>query len=176
MEYSIVFSSRTGNTKMLADALRGFLPTDGCAYFGGPEHADPTTPMVYVGFWTDKGTADKTSLSYIQSLRGKKVFLFGTAGFGGSQAYFEKIIESVRGSLDKSNSLIGWYMCQGKMPSSVRVRYEAMKNQPEPPANIQMLIKNYDEALSHPNAADIEKLKKAVMQGSLCSEAQWRDR
>ena len=91
-------------------------------------------------------------------LRDKKVFLFGTAGFGGSEAYFQKILEHVKQSVGPSNSVFGEYMCQGKMPQSVRDRYMKMKTQPEHPANIDALIENFDRALSHPDEDDLERL------------------
>ena len=50
-------------------------------------------------------------------------------------------------------------MCQGKMPQSVRERYVKMKENPEHPANLDMLIANFDCALSHPDMDDLEKLK-----------------
>ena len=53
-------------------------------------------------------------------------------------------------------------MCQGKMPLSVRQRYEAMKAQPDHAPNLDALIENFDKALSHPDAADLEQLKQAV--------------
>lgn len=167
MEYSIVYSSQTGNTEMLAYALHDALGADKCTYFGAPEKANTSSSMEFIGFWTDKGTADAATLTYISSLCGKKVFLFGTAGFGGSQAYFEKIIEKVKEHLDKGSSLVGWYMCQGKMPPSVRARYETMKSQPQHPANIDLLIENYDEALSHPDEADITGLIKTALSVGL---------
>ena len=137
MRYAIVFSSKTGNTKLFADTL-------------------------YVGFWTDKGTADAAILEFLEQLHGKKVFLFGTAGFGGSEGYFNKILKTVQKSLDRSNTLIGSFMCQGKMPLSVRQRYEAMKKQPIHMPNLDMLIENFDKALSHPDADDLARLKQAV--------------
>lgn len=48
--------------------------------------------MIYVGFWTDKGMADQACLELLGRLRNKKIFLFGTAGFGGSEAYYQKIL------------------------------------------------------------------------------------
>ena len=39
MTYSIVYSSRTGNTKLLADTLRMALPQGDCVYFGAPNVA-----------------------------------------------------------------------------------------------------------------------------------------
>lgn len=50
-------------------------------------------------------------------------------------------------------------MCQGKMPQSVRERYVKMKENPEHPDNIDALIENFDKALSHPDADDMERLK-----------------
>ena len=162
MSYAIVFSSRTGNTGLLAQTLREQLPQAGCCYFGTPDAAALAADTLYVGFWTDKGKADADTLQLLQQLRGKRVFLFGTAGFGGSAAYFEKILAATRQALDESNTVIGSFMCQGKMPMSVRQRYEAMKAQPAHIPNLDALIENFDKALSHPDAADLEQLKQAV--------------
>ena len=89
---------------------------------------------------------------------------FGTAGFGGSEAYFQKILNHVKQSIDSSNSVVGEYMCQGKMPPSVRERYMKMKVQPEHPENIDALIENFDRALSHPDGNDLERLRKIIVR------------
>ena len=39
MSYAIVFSSKTGNTQLLADTLHNFLPQAECCYFGNPNPA-----------------------------------------------------------------------------------------------------------------------------------------
>ena len=111
---------------------------------------------------SQKRTADAAILEFLEQLHGKKVFLFGTAGFGGSEGYFSKILKTVQKSLDRSNTLIGSFMCQGKMPLSVRQRYEAMKKQPIHMPNLDMLIENFDKALSHPDSNDLARLKQAV--------------
>ena len=162
MSYAIVFSSKTGNTALLAQTLREQLPQADCCYFGTPDVAALAADTLYVGFWTDKGKADADTLQLLQQLRGKRVFLFGTAGFGGSTSYFEKILTATRQALDESNTVIGSFMCQGKMPVSVRQRYEAMKAQPGHAPNLDALIENFDKALSHPDAADLEQLKQTV--------------
>ena len=161
--YSIIFSSLTGNTKKLADTIRAVLPSEDCDYFGAPETAELHSVMLYVGFWTDKGNADSAVLQLLSKLRGKKIFLFGTAGFGGSAAYFQKILDHVKQSVDPSNTVVGEYMCQGKMPQSVRDRYMKMKAQPEHSANIDALIKNFDRAISHPDEDDLERLRKIIL-------------
>ena len=160
-KYSIIFSSLTGNTKKLADTIRAVLPAEDCDYFGAPKAEELHSEILYIGFWTDKGNADSATLELLSKLRDKKVFLFGTAGFGGSEAYFQKILEHVKQSVGPSNSVFGEYMCQGKMPQSVRDRYMKMKTQPEHPANIDALIENFDRALSHPDEDDLERLRKS---------------
>ena len=91
--YSIIFSSLTGNTRQLADAIYETLPKENCDYFGVKETGQPQSEMLYIGFWTDKGNADQSTLELLSSLRNKKIFLFGTAGFGGSDTYFQKVLE-----------------------------------------------------------------------------------
>ena len=162
--YSIVFSSVTGNTRQLAEAIRESLPETGCDYFGLCSAEALKSEMLYVGFWTDKGNADEASLALLKTLKSKKIFLFGTAGFGISEDYFRRVLDNVRLSIDESNSIVGEYMCQGRMPRSVRERYVALKAQPQHPANIDALIENFDLALSHPDAADLDKLKKLVQE------------
>ena len=44
------------------------------------------------------------------------------------------------------------------MPIAVRNRYEKLKESPSCPANIDMLIENFDKAVSHPNQNDLDKL------------------
>ena len=79
MSYAIVFSSKTGNTALLAQTLQEQLPQADCCYFGAPDAAALAADTLYVGFWTDKGKADADTLDFLQQLHGKRVFLFGTA-------------------------------------------------------------------------------------------------
>ena len=163
-KYSIIFSSLTGNTKKLADTIRAVLPAEDCDYFGAPKAEELHSEILYIGFWTDKGNADSATLELLSKLRDKKVFLFGTAGFGGSEAYFQKILEHVKHSVGPSNSVFGEYMCQGKMPMTVRQQYEKMLQQPNHAPNLEMLIDNFDKALAHPDAADLDQLRKKAAE------------
>ena len=75
---------------MLADAIHGALPQDECEYFGEADTVIPSSELLYIGFWTDKGNADTKTLQLLSQLKNKQIFLFGTAGFGGSDIYFRK--------------------------------------------------------------------------------------
>ncbi len=160
MNYAIVYSSKTGNTKMLADAINALLPAETCLYCGEPTEKAAQADLIFVGFWTDKGSCDEAVAQFLKSLSGKKVFLFGTAGFGGSPEYYEQILTHVEANLPEGNTLVGKYMCQGKMPMSVRDRYVKLSEQD--PARFNPLIENFDRALAHPNQEDVDDLSNAV--------------
>ena len=165
-KYAILFSSRTGNTRILADAIRAALPEEDCEFFGEAVAVAeiPEAKTVYLGFWTDKGNADEAALNVLKNLRNKNVFLFGTAGFGVEDAYFQRVLNNVKASMDESNTLAGEFMCQGKMQQAVRDRYVKMKEQPDAAPNLDQMINNFDRALSHPDEADLEHLRQEILK------------
>lgn len=114
--YSVLFSSQTGNTKILAQAIAQALPAADCDYFGDYQGRVPSSPVLFVGFWTDKGYGRCRHLGIVENRKEQKDFLFGTAGFGGSAAYFQNILLRVQENLDAGNQVIGTFMCQGKCP------------------------------------------------------------
>lgn len=74
---------------MLADAIYDVLPKENCDFYGNVKTQIPQSEMLYIGL-DGQGTADCDTLKLLQSLKNRKVFLFGTAGFGGSDEYFKK--------------------------------------------------------------------------------------
>ena len=118
--YSIIYSSKTGNTKKLAEAIYNTLPQNKCDYYGTVDKIDDVlSNVIYIGFWTEKGNADHLTIDF--------------------------------------------FMCQGKMPLSVRERYEKMREQNNISLNIDKLIANFDKALSHPNTDDLKTLEQIVI-------------
>lgn len=167
MTCAIVYSSQTGNTKQLAEAVRASLGEQTCLYMGPPDDRALTADRLYVGFWTDKGTCDAATAGFLSKVSGKEVFLFGTAGFGGEPAYFESILSRVAQCLGQGNTLIGSFMCQGRMPMAVRERYEKMCSAPSSPGmpDPKKMLENFDRALQHPDAEDLSHLTSAVTAG-----------
>ena len=160
MSYAIVYSSVTGNTALLAQTIREALPRESCCYFGAPDPQALSTERIYVGFWTDKGTCDAAAAQFLRQLTGQTVFLFGTAGFGGDGAYFQRILERAEENLGPEVRVVGTYMCQGKMPPAVRRRYQAMEDGPRKTAMLQ----NFDRAASHPDQEDLARLRAALAE------------
>lgn len=154
MKLAIIYKSLTGNTKMVADAIAESLKDLELVYVGEPvENID--ADLYFVGTWIDKGNCTKEIADYLSTLEGKRVAIFATAGFGGSKEYYDVLLERIKDQIPKSNQLTGQFFCQGKMPMSVRERYVSMMQANPEDKNLEVSIKNFDEALSHPDHIDL---------------------
>ena len=155
MKVSIIYDSITGNTKMLADLIKGkFVDVVGI------DEAD----IVFVGSWTDKGNPSQKIQNELRKIRNKKIFYFGTCGFGGSKEYFEMLFKRAKKFIDESNEIIGYFYCQGKMPISVRNRYEKILEDNPNDEQMKKNIENFDMALEHPNKKDLEDFNEIIQK------------
>ena len=211
---SIAVSSKSGNTKLVADALQRELTDAGVRFVatfdldgadaepvqsegvesakgaegdeaagnGQSANAAASAPaestsststiatqaseadVVFVGFWCDKGSCSPAVQHFLQGLVGKRVFLFGTCGFGESDEYFAQILERVRAYLPADAQYIGGAMCQGKMGMGVKRRYEGMLEKNPENAQARMLIDNWNKAQSHPNEDDVSRIAAAAKE------------
>ena len=145
MSYAIVYDSRTGNTEALARAVAAALPSEGRLAFGRVDEVDRAAvaqaDRVYAGFWTNRGDCGDELAEVLASLADKDVFLFGTAGFGADETYFAGVMARVAVHLPESARIVGTFMCQGRMPASVRARYaQTAEAKPEQAARMHQLI------------------------------------
>lgn len=158
MKIAIIYKSVTGNTKLLAEEIQKNLNNE-VIYIGAPQE-DIDADLYFIGSWTFKGECVKEIADYLKTIHNKKIAYFGTCGFGGSLSYYETIFKRVESNIDESNELLGYFICQGKMPLTVKQKYiEMIKANPED-KNLQVSIKNFDEALNHPDESDLRELKK----------------
>ena len=160
MKYAVVYSSVTGNTARLAERIGRMLPPQQLCYFGPPDEKALQAQTLLVGSWTDKGGCCPQIAAFMGRLAGKRVFVFGTAGFGGSPQYFDQVGRRMARNLPAGCTLLGWHLCQGRMPAAVRARYEALAR--TDPEKAKPMLDNFDRALSHPDEADLKDLEQAV--------------
>lgn len=202
---SMAVSSKSGNTKLVADALQRELTDAGVRFAatfdlvdgaaadlaqsegiesakgaegdeavenGQSANAAASTiatqaseaDVVLVGFWCDKGSCSPAVQHFLQGFAGKRVFLFGTCGFGESDEYFEQILDRVRAYLPADAQYIGGAMCQGKMGMGAKRRYEGMLEKDPENAQARMLIDNWNKAQSHPNEDDVSRIAAAAKE------------
>lgn len=158
LDYKIMYVSRTGNTQRLAVCIYQSLQQLGN---GDIEEINSNTEpgkihLLYVGFCVEKGDCPIEVQEFLKKVHNRQIALFGTCGFGQSQEYYDRIVENVKQWIPQDNSCLGAFLCMGKMPMQVRKRYEVMEENPEQREKAQMLIRNFDKALLHPDDADIQ--------------------
>lgn len=155
MSITIICSSKTGNTLKLAQRAREVL---------GEKIVDSIADAdtVLLGSWTDKGGLDPSLAKTLPQLADKRVFLFGTCGFGGSQAYYDRVLDRFASALPEGAQVIGRFMCQGQMPPAVRERYVQMAE--KDPTRFEPMIENFDRALGHPSDSDLEAFQEALLK------------
>ena len=153
MKQIILYDSATGNTEYLAKALSHALPNVPCGPVGSLDCSK--AELVYLGFWTDKGTCAPVVKEFLQGLHGKRVALFGTAGFGLSEMYFASLSDRFRAEVPEENQVLGTWFCPGRMPPAVRARYETQLKEKPGDARLENMLRAYDQALSHPDGTDL---------------------
>lgn len=168
MKYAIIYSSLTGNTGYLAKAIEAELKSEDAVIWktGGTENTEIIenikADLYFVGFWTNRGTCDKDTENLLRGLRNTQVFLFGTAGFGGSPSYCKKIMNNVQNIPDSSVKVAGTFMCQGRLPFRIKEKYEKMAGSIFTRYYARYMLKNFDKALKHPNQEDVRRLLSAL--------------
>lgn len=154
MKYAVVYSSNSGNTKKVAEAIAEALPKEALLYFGEAAEEAKHADVIFTGFWTDKGICPQEIIDFLSDVHGKQIALFGTCGFGGSEEYFQSILQRVSAFIEDDCIYLDGFMCQGKMPDAILKRYENMLETSVNKEKVQQMIDNFHIARKHPNEYD----------------------
>lgn len=157
MKIAIVFDSRTGNTAQVAQAIQTACEGHDIVAFGPPPQNVDQAELVFAGSWTDKGGPTPEMKEFLHGLYGKRVALFGTAGFGISEAYFASLADRLKAEVPKGNQVVSSFFCTGKMPQAVRDRYEEQRKADPEDAKVKAMIQAFNLALTHPDQNDLDQ-------------------
>ncbi|MDR3303787.1 MAG: flavodoxin family protein [Treponema sp.] len=154
-EVMIVYSSKTGNTRAVAEGIARGLG-ENARIVPVEDAPEGTTDVILLGFWVDRGTADAKSLAYIQKLEGRKVGLFGTLGAEPDSDHARKTGEALTALVAEKNACLGCFLCQGKIDPALTEQFKTLPPN-HPHAMNEARMKRHLEAARHPDQADIEQ-------------------
>lgn len=157
MKIAVVFDSQTGNTAQVAQAIRDACGDHDIVAFGPPPQNVDQAELVFAGSWTDRGSCSAEMKSFLHSLYGKRVALFGTAGFGISELYFASLSDRFKAEVPRGNQVVSSFFCPGKMPPEVRERYEAQLAEKPGDPRLETMLRAFDLSLSHPDQNDLDQ-------------------
>ncbi len=155
MRNLVVYSSKTGNTKKLAEAIYDYLPKEKEIYSIEKAPAPDDYTFVAVGFRIENGAPDKATQEYLKKfIDEKELFLFATHA---SSPESEEVKEAMNlaKELAKRARIVGTFDCLGEVQEDVLA--EARKQDPVP-----KWVLDAEKAKGHPNEEDIERLIKLL--------------
>ena len=154
MKSLVVYSSQSGHTKKLAEAVYGALPEE--KEVAPIEKApDPQEyDFVAVGFWLKGGNPDPKAGEYLKKMAGVNLFLFATHGAAAGSDHAKKAMETAA-ALAEGAKIVGTFDCQGEVNAGL---LEKVKARPNPPA----WIGDADTAIGHPDEADLNAIKEKI--------------
>lgn len=157
MKMACIYSSKTGNTRMVAEAVHRAMPEGSalCAVESAPSPAD--YDFLALCYWVDRGNADAQSLRYMEQVSGKKVGVFGTLGAYPDSDHGRDVVANVARQLD-GNDILGSFLCQGKIDPKL---LEAMARIPGHEMTEERRAR-IEEAKKHPDTQDLDNARRAL--------------
>ncbi|MFI3244245.1 MAG: flavodoxin family protein [Akkermansia sp.] len=155
MSTSIIYSTVTGNTKLLAERIQAKLGQD--IYCGKPTEEALASDTLYIGFWSMKFACSPDIQKILEGLEGKKIFLFGSGGFGVGAEFGETVLNNVKAFIKPSNEIIGTFFCQGEVSEAKKKALREMSEE-----IYQTLLPAIEQAVKHPDEADFLALEQVL--------------
>lgn len=156
----VIYSSLTGNTKKVAEAVQSVIPNcDIVSIDNVPKNLNEYY-FTAVGYWVDRGLPDAKSKKLIRSLKNMNVALFGTLGAYPDSPHAKGCIRDSEAMLKitgKNNNVMGSFLCLGKIdPKLMDYMGKFMGDtHPVTPERKARLL----EAQTHPDNNDLENAK-----------------
>lgn len=157
-KYLIVYSSRTGNTRRMAEAFYEAAPK-GSRLAEMREDVDPTEfDAVFVGFWVDKGMPNAQARDYLSSLQHTEVVLFATLGADPESDHAKTSLQKAADLLADNCRVLDALAFRGAIDPKL---IEAMRKRANPNSyhTPEQMRRSVEESAGHPNEADFAKAR-----------------
>lgn len=157
MKNVVVYSTRTGNTKKVAEAIACAIPGEVEIYEAKEAPKDFSAyDVVFVGFWADRGNANEESAKILKNLHHDKVAIFGTCGAYGDSQHAKDCLAAASALVPEGTHVESTWICQGKVDPELVKAMAAMFPEGHPHSMTPERIARLKEAEKHPSAEDLK--------------------
>lgn len=153
MKILIAYSSKTGNTRKLAEAIHLALPNADLCPMGSVPNRD-IYDLVFAGFWVEAENACEDAKACLQKLSGKPVALFATLGAYPDSQHAANSLKAAAAEIPNGN-VVDQFICQGRIDP---LMIEWMEQLPEEDENAPTDARRqlWKDAESHPDDNDLK--------------------
>lgn len=162
MNILIAYSSKTGNTKTIAEAIKETIPNSDILSISEIKNTANNIEnydLIFLGGWIDKGTFNTETLEFVKDIKNKKIAYFFTLGAYPESDHAKDCVFAIDKLLTENlNKIIDKFFCQGAIDPKL---IEFMKKLPQDHimAPNEERIKRWNDAKTHPDNNDIENAK-----------------
>ena len=158
-KWAVIYSSVTGNTKKVAEAIAGAAEeADIYDVKNAPEDLSGYE-VELLGYWLRRGGPDPLMEQYLPKVHDIKVALFETHGAKPGDEHVITAFPRAAYMLGKGCEIVATFGCRGKInPKLLERRRQAPPDDPH--GGAKQAEKRFAEAASHPDDHDIEAAKE----------------
>lgn len=172
MKVQVIYSSLTGCTKRVADAIFNGINAeqktihdlkDGTPVLDGD--------IILVGYWGIAGKPNDEMKEFLPTIQGKAVGIFCTLGYYADSSHAQKTVEAGLDLVKENNEILGTFVCNGAVAK--RLMDEQNKGNGRKPTEQKEL--RWEVMKSHPTVAECalaaERFRERIEIYSRCKES-----
>ena len=124
MKVQIVYSSLSGRTKKVAEAIYAGIEAEEKSLIDLKD-GEPVLDgdVILFGYWVDKGGPNAQMKALLPKVEGKAVGVFCTLGYYADSEHARQSLLAGIGLLKEKNTVIGGYVCNGALSEAVIARF-----------------------------------------------------
>ncbi|MFR2891748.1 flavodoxin family protein [Peptoniphilus grossensis] len=128
MKGLIIYSSKTGNTKRMAEKIYEVLKKEYQMTIKDIRDAPEVEKFDFIllGAWIDRGTLETKALKFLKTIKNKKIGLFATLGAMPDSEHGRKVIDNLI-ELLKDRKSLGQYICPGQVDPKMIEKLKGIK-------------------------------------------------
>lgn len=157
-KWCVIYSSVTGNTKLVAEAMAEEADADLFSLEEAPDDLSDYA-VAALGYWLRRGAPDAKMLALLPKIAGKDVVLFQTHGTDPGSEHAVTAFARAGYALGEDCYILGTFACQGKLNPKIVERRKREAAAADDPHAGKKAQERWQRAASHPDEEDLQKAR-----------------
>lgn len=162
-DFAIIYSSKTGNTRKVAEALWAAAPERCDIFQAESAPALDNYKVLFLGYWVDKGSPNAKMKELLLGLDNKNIVFFQTLGAEPKSNHAMACFANAGKLVQPSCRIMGALSIRGAIdPQLIAAMQKLPQGHPHAPSAESRA--RWEAAAPHPDAADLEEAKQFMLQ------------